>query len=493
VLSYIYEQSTARMHPLFRPYAEAIMQVFLHLEGSLAGTASFRDTGGYFNFLQQYVALQDVPFTGTPLRGLQVLGLLETRGLRFDDVYLLNANDHVLPGGMGNDMLLPQQLRENLGLETHHDRDVLSEHYFNLLVRSAKRVHIFFEESGENDKSRFVERLIWERQKRDKTYSADAYIEAVRYKVKLADDAVRSIPKSDKILDILNGFTYSASALDTYLRCPIQFYYHNIMQLEEKEEVGSDPDSRDIGLFIHEVLKKFYEPFVGMKLEIHNLNAERMGKLVDEMFAQKFGTEPAGATYLLKRQIKRQLQVMLTGYQQKILEESNVILKGLEEKVTIQALGARFNGRIDRIEQRDEKVIILDYKTGAKPKIVPVNFKKLNLGERESWNEAITSLQLPVYLLLYSIQTGNLPERIVPAYLYLGVNRLDRESELVFIDDAAERAECFQLVQKLIEKLICEIQDVAVPFLPPSDLDKICPYCPFKALCGTQWVKEWRV
>ena len=122
---------------------------------------------GYFNFLQQYVALQNVPFSGTPLRGLQVLGLLETRNLHFDDVYFLNVNDDVLPGGIGSDMLLPQQLREKLGLETRHDRDKLSEYYFHLLVRGAKRVHLFFSESGESDKSRFVEQLLWERQKRD--------------------------------------------------------------------------------------------------------------------------------------------------------------------------------------------------------------------------------------------------------------------------------------------------------------------------------------
>ena len=137
VLTYIYEQSTARLHPLFRPYSEALLKVFLHLEQSFAGSASLSDASGYFNFLHQYVALQDVPFSGTPLRGLQVLGLLETRSLHFDDVYFLNVNDDVLPGGIGSDMLLPQQLREKLGLETRHDRDKLSEYYFHLLVRGA--------------------------------------------------------------------------------------------------------------------------------------------------------------------------------------------------------------------------------------------------------------------------------------------------------------------------------------------------------------------
>ncbi len=155
----------------------------------------------------------------------------------------------------------PSSLRRKLGLETYRDRDKLSEHYFNLLVRGAKRVHIFFEESGERDKSRFVEQLLWEWQKRDKTHSSEKYIQTVRYKVKLTNDVVTSVQKSEEVFAVLNGFTYSASALDIYLQCPIKFYYRYIMRLEEKEEPAEDIDNQEIGKFVHEVLKKFYEPY----------------------------------------------------------------------------------------------------------------------------------------------------------------------------------------------------------------------------------------
>jgi CRISPR/Cas system-associated exonuclease Cas4 (RecB family) len=429
VLTYIYEQSTARLHPLFRLYAEALLKVFLHLEQSFVGSASFLDASGYFNFLQQYVALQDVPFSGTPLRGLQVLGLLETRSLHFDDVYLLNVNDDILPGGIGSDMLLPQQLREKLGLETRHDRDELSEYYFHLLVRGANRVHLFFSESGESDKSRFVEQLLWERQKRDGLFSSDNYVQTVRYHVKLANETVLPISKSDDVLSIIQGFTYSASALDTYLQCPIKFYYRYIMRLQEKEEASEDIDSQEVGKFVHEVLDNFFAPCIGRKLETRDLLPERMKKVVDELFAQEFGVEPAGAAYLLKRQIQRQMETLLKEYQQPMTEASEIIIKGLEEKILIHALGTKFEGRLDRIEQRSNKIFILDYKTGPKPSKPPINFGKLNLhiDERESWNEAVTSLQLPMYLLLYSIHTKTVVEEIVPAYLYLGKNRLGKE------------------------------------------------------------------
>jgi CRISPR/Cas system-associated exonuclease Cas4 (RecB family) len=491
ILTYIYEQSTARLHPLFRPYAEALLKVLLHLEQSFVGSASFLDSSSYFNFLKHYVSLQDVPFPGTPLRGLQVLGLLETRSLQFDDVYFLNANDTMLPGGIGTDMLLPQQLREKLGLETRRERDTLSEYYFHLLIRGAKRVHLFYSDSGESDKSRFVEQLLWERQKRDGIHLSDSYIQTVRYQVKLANDTVRSIPKSDVVLAVMDGFTYSASAFDTYLQCPIQFYYRYIMRLQEKEDATEDIDSQEIGKFVHEVLYKFYEPLLGKKIETRDLLPGRMKQLVDELFVQNFGAESAGATYLLKRQIQRQMEALLQEYQQPMMEAGEIIIKGLEEKISIHTLGAKFEGRLDRIEQRRDKIFILDYKTGPKPGKPPINFSKLdiNIHDRKNWSEAITSLQLPMYLLLYSMHAKIAVEQIVPAYLYLGKNRLGKECEVVFVEETEERVACFEQVKRLIELLLKEINDAAIPFSPPADLSKTCPRCPYTRLCGTAWVQ----
>ena len=493
VLTYIYEQSTARLHPLFRSYADALLKVFVHLEQSFVGDTSLGDASGYFNFLQQYVALQNVPFAGTPLRGLQVLGLLETRNLHFDDVYFLNVNDDVLPGGIGSDMLLPQQLREKLGLETRHDQDTLSEYYFHLLVRGAKRVHLFFSESGVSDKSRFVEQLLWERQKRDGTFSSDQYLKTVQYKVKLANEGVSSIPKSDDVLVLLQGFTYSASALDTYLQCPLRFYYKYLMRVKEKEEVSADLDAQDIGKFVHTVLNIFFEPCIGKKIEPRDLSAGRMKQVIDELFDQKFGTEPAGAAYLLKRQIQKQMEALLKEYQQPMVEEGEIILKGLEEQISIHTLGAAFEGRLDRIEQRGDTFFILDYKNGSKPGKPPISFSKLNLDDRTSWNDAVVSLQLPMYLLLYSIHTKTVVEHIVPAYLYLGKNRLGKDSEVAFMENTQERIACFEQIKLLIERLIKEINTAAIPFSPPVDLSKNCPTCPYTGLCGTSWVQGWNV
>jgi CRISPR/Cas system-associated exonuclease Cas4 (RecB family) len=197
-----------------------------------------------------------------------------------------------------------------------------------------------------------------------------------------------------------------------------------------------------------------------------------------------------GASYLLKRQIQRQLKVLLTDYQKPVIETNNVIITGLEEKISIRAFGAKFEGRLDRIEQRGSSVVVLDYKTGVPQSKKLIAMNKLDLNERESWSEAIPSLQLPIYLLLYRIHSGFTTEQIIPAFLYIGESRLSKESEIFFVEDSAERAVCFTQVQKVIELLLQEMNNAAVPFSPPADLRKACHRCPYTAFCGTSWVQR---
>lgn len=491
ILNYIFEHSTASRHPFFKTYAETFIQIFESLQNTLAANMHFKNLSSYIDFIKHYLSTQRVPFSGTPVHGLQILGLLETRGLSFENVYFLNANEHIIPGHTNSYTLIPQNVRAKLGLDTIKQKDEMSEYYFNLLLRSAKRIHIFYEESDRKEKSRFVEQLIWKMQKEDKTYSTTNYIKTVRYQINLANKEVQPIPKSEKTLSVLNGFTFSASSLDTYLNCQIEFYYRNVLRLTEKEEVNEDVDAKSIGSFVHAVLKQYFNNFKGMKLESKDIDQNRMNELIEEIFIQNFGTELSGSKYLLKRQIQKQLINMLTNYQLPLLKANHIHIVDLEKKLTAEIAGAKFFGQLDRIEKRNDKIIIIDYKTSAKPDALPISFNKLDIDNRETWNKAVNSLQLPLYLLIYSIESGTPVEQIKPAYLYLGNNPLNVQSEVFFIENDTERSEHFPLIQTLIEKLIAEIQDASIPFLPPSDLDKSCLFCSFKELCGTHWITKY--
>ena len=238
VLTFVYEQSSARLHPFFHPFAESFLKELDLLRAPAVGNLSFAERNSYFHFLRSYVAHCFAPFEGTPLKGVQVLGFLETRGLRFERVYLLDANEDVLPNTQKEETLLPFRVREVLGLPTYIDRDGLSAYYFETLVKGSGEAHLFFVENERKEKSRFVERLLWERQKRDGTATAPGRVKSVGYRLSLEKKAPAQIPKTASMAAFLKVRAYDATSLDVYIHCPVQFYYRFVLNAARKENVS---------------------------------------------------------------------------------------------------------------------------------------------------------------------------------------------------------------------------------------------------------------
>ena len=490
VLLFVYGESTANLHPLFRAYAETILDMFHELELSLLSTHVFGRSQSYFNFLRRYVATSEVPFSGTPLKGMQVLGLLETRNLQFDEVFLLDVNDDVLPGGISQEMILPQGLREKLGLETYKNREQLTEYYVGLLINGANKVHLFYTERDASEKSRFIEKLLWERQRKEGLQAASESIRTVRYRVNLSNSTPLPIQKSPDVVQYLKHYSYSASSLDMYLKCPIKFYYSKVLGLEEKEDASADVENQDIGKFVHAVLKKYFEGAVAQPLTKEQIDESRMEQVINDLFRVHFGVENAGTLYLIKRQIGKQLGGFLRDYQAPLLERSPIVIEHLEHLIRANDKQFSLEGRVDRIERRGNDTFILDYKTGRDDARLNINFKKLDVGQRETWSEAIGSLQLPFYLMLYAGTSGISIQQIHAAYIFLGRNTLNESIEAEFEIEPALREEHFRVVERIMVELLGEIVSLDVPFKPTGDLQKHCPDCLFNVTCGTQWVRS---
>ncbi|HCV43773.1 MAG TPA: hypothetical protein DGH68_09845, partial [Bacteroidetes bacterium] len=491
VLTYIDEHSTARRHPLFRPYVETLIESLDGITSSMLADAVFADHSRAMAFLGRCVADAQVPFPGTPLNGLQVLGFLETRNLRFDNVFVLDVNEDVIPGSGGGHTLIPQQIREKLGLPTYHQQEEIAAYYFDLLISGAREVHLFFSENAQKEKSRFVEELLWERQQRDGKDETREYIQSIGYKVWLANPSPESIQKRSEVVDYLRQFTYHSTALDMYLSCPLRFYYNYVLGLKEKEEVAGDIESSDVGSFVHEVLKRYLKDTIGKRLTPEDLDVARLNRILDEQFPLWFGVEQTGAKYLLQRQVRTQLGRFLADYQQPICNKEAVTLLELESKVQrVSKNHFTFSGKLDRIERRGEKIFILDYKTGGDEKRLGIDVEKLVADQRETWSEAIGSLQLPMYMMLYSESRQKTVKEIVPAYLLLGRNKIDEEIELRLFEDGVDIEEVYAKLERIIFILLEEITNAAVPFAPTSDIQEHCPRCPFTTMCGTSWVKK---
>lgn len=488
LIVFISSASTANLHPLFHRSAESMLERLDAMRTSLAARESFADMVGYASLFRSYVGKESVPFPGTPLRGVQVLGLLETRNLSFDRVFVLDVSDDVIPGARGSEMLLPQGLRERLGLETYRDREKLIEYYFHLLISGAREVHFFFAENDRRERSRFIQKILWQQQRQEEVSG----VRNVRYRVTLRAHNPQPIAKDESALSFLKTFHYSTSSLDMYLACPLRFYYRYVLKLEEREEVATGIELMEAGTLVHRSLSEFFKPLVGKRVMPDALNGERMERAVESVFARTFGTDLKGRTYLLKQQITVHLKDFLESYVRRVVSETPVELLDVEKEISIVNEGYTLSGRIDCLERRGDSVYIIDYKISDNDSRYKIKWKKFDPQRRDSWPDSICSLQLPMYSMLYSRWAKASPESLVPAYLLLGKSDLRSDIESPLVKDDESRASAHAMMEKVIMTLVHEINDPAIPFHPTHDQNSNCPTCPYQTICGTLWAKKGR-
>jgi ATP-dependent helicase/nuclease subunit B len=481
LISWVHESSTARGHPYFSRFAEEFMRSLDLISRSLLGEKSFSDTAGYFILFKRVLRTRHHPFPGTPLRGLQVLGSLETRGLRFDRVFVLDANEGALPSSSGDDSLLPFSVRVSLGLPTYRNRDEAAAYHFELLSEGARELHLFSVESGEKERSRFVERLLWNRQKTEGAAGETDLVRPIQYRVNLENKTPEPARKTPEMVEWLRQRKYSATSLDTYLRCPLAFYHAYVLNLGMREQASGEIEPADVGLFVHAVLFRYFSPRTGRILTEADADPRAMEAIVDALFKERWGDADTGAARLLHGQIKSHLLDFIRIYLRDLVTGMRVEINGLERRAEVVWNGFSLTGRLDAAVKRNGDELVIDYKTSANPYWYRIRFDRLDPGDRETWGSAIPTLQLPIYLMLE-------PRAHNAMFLLLGRSVLDRSIELPLYADAAEAAREKPRLEAVIMGLLAEIASPGVPFESAKDKKRACPTCDFSTLCGTQWL-----
>ncbi|MCR4395735.1 MAG: PD-(D/E)XK nuclease family protein, partial [Candidatus Saccharicenans sp.] len=337
LLDFLVQRSTAPQHLFFQPYAEEFLARLENLKNSLMSRENFQHRNSYFNLFRKLISEARVSFPGTPLHGLQVLGFWETRCLQFAEVYLLDMNEEVIPGSSKVDSLLPQMVRRALKLPTYREREKRYRHYFHQLVSGAGRVHIFFVENSEKEKSRFVEELLWEKQKKEKKLETSGYIRSASYRIDLSTPAVKPLAKTAGTMEALARLEISASQLDSYLQCPIQFYYAHVLRLAEREELADTLERADIGTLVHLILNEYFRPFLNRPLP-RELDGDRLVRITDQVFRTMLAGPVSGNFLLMKEQITQHLLEFLEKYQQPVVRRLAehglpLVINQLEKKI----------------------------------------------------------------------------------------------------------------------------------------------------------------
>lgn len=444
-----------------------------------------------------------IPFVGEPLEGLQIIGTLETRGLDFENILISSFNEGVYPGKSFTNSFIPYHLRKGYGLPTYEHQDAITSYNFYRLIHRAKNVYFFsdsrIDKGNTGEVSRFFHQLKYH-------YNLDIAEKTVVYDISFASDQQIKVEKNQIILEKLKSYqqpgtpetALSASSINTYIQCPLQFYFKNIERIETSSEVSDNIETDMFGNIFHDVMAAIYKPFKGKPVQSADINSilkddKRILKLLSESFAYYLYKKDRGVTVELQGNsllISKVLMKYFHGILQYDLKYTPFTYINGEEycETTLDTKFGKINlkGYIDRIDEKDGRMRILDYKTGRGT----LNFK--------SWDELFDHdidpnkrpkhiLQTFFYGLLYKHKTNI--TTIIPGILYTR-DIFDEQfsTELCLKEEKNSRSviqNYFDYENEFISRLTSCIEEIFNPDIPfvQTSMPDACSYCDFKTIC----------
>ncbi len=367
---------------------------------------------------KQIIDIAEVSFEGEPLRGLQIMGVLESRVLDFETVIVTSMNEGKFPAGKSQNSFIPYDVKKELGLPTYKEKDAIYTYHFYHLLQRAKNIYLVY--NTENDgldageRSRFITQLEVEKQKQH-NLTFDIYnpvLPTTAYQPMV-------IPKSEAVMERLKEIAltgFSPSALTSYIRNPIEFYFQKILRIREVEEVEENIALNTLGTIIHETLKALYDPFIGKFIsETDLLNGFKL--LDDEVLKQfklvyKEGEIKKGRNLLAfevaKRNVSNFLKIELESIKNGDVIKIIALEQTFERELTHPKLPfpVLIKGNVDRIELRNGRIRIIDYKTGKVEK-TNVVLKSWNGLTEELKNDKI--IQVLAYAFMFEKEAGETP------------------------------------------------------------------------------------
>ncbi len=324
----------------------------------------------------ELIAVTTIDFKGEAFKGLQIMGVLETRVLDFENVILLSVNEGILPSGKSNASFITYDLKKQFKLPSYIEKDAIYTYHFYHMLHRAKEITLlytnFTEGLNSGEKSRFILQLEIE------GHPNHTFLEqSVSPKVSIQQRQLKTIDKTEKVQERLKQIAkkgFSPSALTSYIRNPIDFYYQKILKVKEFNEVEETVAFNTLGTIVHDTLQYLYEPYIQAVLtkEILKNIKTKVASEVATQFSENFkgGDISKGKNLIIFEVAKRYVENLIAqdiaeveaGNTIKILHvESDLIfpldIPELDFPVSI-------HGKVDRVDSYNGQMRIIDYKTG---------------------------------------------------------------------------------------------------------------------------------
>ena len=461
-----------------------------------------------------------VPFEGEPLSGLQVMGVLETRALDFENIIILSMNEGVFPKKRAANTFIPYNLRRGYNMATSEHQDSIYAYYFYRMIARAKRVYMLYDSRTDGLQSGEMSRFIYQLQ-----YHYSNLIEgygvkevAVAHSVKVEKSPIVSVKKEGSVLSRLQQFlagsdaprALSASAVKTYINCPLQFYLQYVEDMQVEDEISEDVGGNVFGTIYHNVMADIYND-LKERFGVPSAEYRKVVNVTPQMLTDVLN-DREGIMRLIERQFniafyradKNATPPPLTGknsiighmvytYVVRTLEYDRDVLHAFTYYASEERLGGdlflpagddkqvRFKAFIDRVDYVGESVRIVDYKTGndaAEAKSVESLFGKDEKEDKIPGAIMQVLLYCKLYRMAHPTCTYNLKPLIYKVRKAFSdfVPTLKVQTELTGYDDVAEEYE------KYLGEILKEMFDETIPFTQ-TQVSAHCTYCNFKTIC----------
>ena len=497
----LYQESIFRAH-----------QVINRLYGLLQSGQWSLEKPTFLRLLRKILSLTSVPFHGEPVKGLQIMGVLETRTLDFKHLLLLSVNEGFMPGGSSDNTFIPEFLRNHFEMSAIDHQDSIYAYYFYRLIQRAEKITFVYNtdktQTGKAEMSRFLLQLLIDPQLKIQRRMLQSSIKPWQ-----AQPLV--VPKTGEIIQKIKGIydfntnpeakPLTPSHLNIFIDCSLRFYFQKIQGYETPDQISDELDSSVFGTIFHQAAESLYREigrtgrekgFAPFVVEKTHLDAYLQPD--SDYRIRKFVAKAFEKIYFKGRAVDE------TQYNGEQLINFNVICKMLKRLIEFDSQRAPFTviglewkdyyffelenypvklkigGIIDRIEEKEGKRWILDYKTGGSAK----TFKTLEDLVSEKDKRASHIFQTFVYASVFTkLDKSDLP--IIPALFYM--QDLGKENYSPVIKYEKEPVMNFRDINPDFEKLylqkISSLFNPDVPFQQTA-FDSNCSYCEFRELCN---------
>jgi CRISPR/Cas system-associated exonuclease Cas4 (RecB family) len=450
----------------------------------------------FSRLLKQHLSLASIPFSGEPLTGLQVMGFLETRCLDFENVIIVSAQENMLPKAYRDNSLIPYNIRKAFGLPAAEQHTAMQAYYFYRLIQRSSNVFLIWNRNPEGPSKGELSRFI--RQIRYELPDSQVVTTPVLIQHTIPEIKPISIPKSGIVKEALeryrdpdSGQYVSPSALQTYIRCPLSFYFKNILLLKEPLEVSDQADPLHLGNIVHRTLEHLYRPVLGKTLSGKEISGliepraafrETVTRIANDYLIEQYGNDRSRETgkWILFTEVAT---LYVERFVKHDVHRAPLVVSAVEKMFRRRYNNINIKGIIDRVDLSKGQAHIIDYKTGTEKNAFS---KTEDLFNPELTVKNRDAFQILCYTFLEETQAaGNTFP--IPLLFYLNATFSDKPQGYILLNKTAlnDPAVFPVLKEDFLGHLNCLLEEMFnfnTPFRQTDHPDN-CLHCPYISIC----------